>query len=458
MQSIELIHGDNRKVLPTFPDNHFDALITDPPGGISFLGRGWDSDRGGRDQWVDWLTTTMQQVIRTMKPGAFGLVWAFPRTVHWTMMALEDAGFQIIRPITHHFGSGFPKTQNIARHIDKVLGTLGEPIHTGVVGPKTMFDGGQERLVYEPQSDEAKKYNDYHSDIKPATEFWVLVKKPLSEGTLAANVLRWGTGGLNVGGCRAKIGDHENNRIDKNVPKSRFFAEGKDTGVEDDRFHITPSGRFPADAAFSHSPGCTDIKCAPDCAVRQLNEQSGDYGRSSGFRPADMEYNYEGGLFGRFVGCGFGYEDDTINTSRFYYCPKAHSGEKYMYIKSEDRVIPFVDGAEMLRKRYALLDNHNMARDETNDDIIFHPTPKSIKLMRWLIRLITPPDGLILDPFAGTAATLRAAYLERHRAVGIEEYEPYYKIGFHALGQEQENPEAATTFLEMSNADNKRRK
>jgi len=449
-KTIELIHGDNRKVLPTFPDDHFDALITDPPGGISFLGCAWDGNHGGRDQWIDWLSKIMELTIRTLKPGAFGLVWAFPRTVHWTMTALEDAGVQIIRVIVHNFGNGFPKTQNITRDIDKALGTLGEPIHTGHRVPKSMFNGGEERLVYEPQSDEAKRYNDYHSDIKPTSEFWVLVKKPLSEGTLAANVLRWGTGGLNVGGCRTKIGDHENNRIDKNVPKSRFFAEGRDSGTEDDRYHITPSGRFPADAVFSHHPTCTDQKCAPGCAVQEINQQgreqaAGNPGKSNPGRA----YDGHSVGFGQFAGCGFRYGDIDSNVARFFYCPKAHSGEKYMYIKSEDRVVPFAEGAERLRKRYALLDKQNTARDDIEEEVIFHPTPKSIALMKWLIRLITPPDGLILDPFAGTAATLRAAYLERFRAVGIEEYEPYYKIGLHAIAQEKEKPEAATTFLEM---------
>src|SRR5688572_7739294 len=108
--SWQLLHGDSRELLKEIPDCSIDAVVTDPPAGISFMGAKWDSDKGGRKEWIAWLASVMQEALRVLKPGAHGLVWALPRTSHWTATALEDAGFELRDVVQHVFLSGFPKS------------------------------------------------------------------------------------------------------------------------------------------------------------------------------------------------------------------------------------------------------------------------------------------------------------------------------------------------------------
>lgn len=147
----QLHQGDCLEILKGFQDDFFHSLVTDPPAGIGFMGKQWDSNKGGRIQWVDWLSSVMRECLRVLRPGAFALVWALPRTSHWTMTAIEQSGFEIRDVVTVLNGQGFPKSKDA---------------------------------------------------LKPACEFWVLARKPLSEKSVAANVSKWGTGGLFIEGCR----------------------------------------------------------------------------------------------------------------------------------------------------------------------------------------------------------------------------------------------------------------
>ena len=153
-----LIYGDCQHKLKDFADDSFDALITDPPAGISFMAKHWDKDKGGRVHWIAWMQSVMQDCLRVLKPGAHGLVWALPRTSHWTATALENARFEIRDSMVHIFGSGFPKSLNLRE------------------GKGTA--------------------------LKPAHENWILVRKPLGEKTVARNVLEHGTGALNIDASR----------------------------------------------------------------------------------------------------------------------------------------------------------------------------------------------------------------------------------------------------------------
>ena len=125
-----IINRDCLEALKDLESDSIDSLVTDPPAGISFMGKDWDSNKGGRDQWIDWLTQVMAECFRVLKPGAHGLVWAIPRTSHWTATALENAGFEVRDVITHLFGTGFPKSLDISKAIDKAAGATrekGEP-------------------------------------------------------------------------------------------------------------------------------------------------------------------------------------------------------------------------------------------------------------------------------------------------------------------------------------------
>ena len=127
----QVIHGDCFEVLRDIPDNYFDSLITDPPAGISFMGKNWDDHKGGMLNWINWFSEVMNECLRTMKPGACGLVWSIPRTSHWTGMALELAGFRLIDCVHHCFGSGFPKGQDIGKHIDAIYKAEREVVGIG---------------------------------------------------------------------------------------------------------------------------------------------------------------------------------------------------------------------------------------------------------------------------------------------------------------------------------------
>lgn len=179
-----LFHGDCLELLKTLPSDCLDSLVTDPPAGIFYMGKEWDHNKGGRDQWIEWMTTVMREALRVLKPGAHGLVWALPRTSHWTAKALEDAGFEVRDVVTHLFGTGFPKSKNIGKG--------------------------------------------WGTGLKPASEHWILVRKPLSERTTPANVRKWGTGALNIDGTR--IGTKKRNPGFLRGRPASTFQQG-DAGV-----------------------------------------------------------------------------------------------------------------------------------------------------------------------------------------------------------------------------------
>jgi len=310
----EVLEGDCLKVLVDIPNASIDALLTDPPAGISFMGKKWDSNKGGRNQWIVWLTGVAKECLRVLKPGAHGLVWALPRTSHWTATALEDAGFEIRDVITHHFGTGFPKSHNVG-------------------------DG-------------------WGTALKPATENWILVRKPLGEKNIAANVLEWETGAINIDGTRigfrSAADEHESKQKNRHAdfksgPRDNHVY-GQDMRHRGDQGNYNPSGRWPANLILSHHPDCDGV-CVEGCPIRLLDRQNG--------------------------------------ASRFFYCAKPSRKER---------------------------DNGGPNN---------HPTVKSLKLMQYLCRIITPPDGIVLDPFAGTGTTGIAALQEGFSFIGIEQDKEY---------------------------------
>jgi DNA modification methylase len=204
-----IILGDCREVMAAMESNSVDAIVTDPPAGISFMGKTWDHDKGGRDQWVAWLAEVMREAFRVAKPGAHAVVWALPRTSGWTHRALEDAGWEVRDCITHLFATGFPKSMSISKAFDKAAGAerevVGQLNNKGRVKAEGwgMRDGGFDPITA-PATDLAKQWAGWGSALKPAAEFWYLARKPLI-GTLCANVAAYGTGGLNIDASRIKL-------------------------------------------------------------------------------------------------------------------------------------------------------------------------------------------------------------------------------------------------------------
>ena len=227
-----LILGDCIEKMREMAENSIDAIVTDPPAGISFMNKKWDT----HDNFIPWLTEVMRECLRVLKPGAHALVWAIPRTSHWTATAVENAGFEIRDVVTHLFGSGFPKSLDISKAIDKAAGARGhDGTRFNAAGDGEKSNGGSkfrsdhpEYVKPEAATPDAKKWQGFGTALKPAAEFWILARKPLSEKTVAANVLKHGTGGLNIDGCRVSGGMSEHIR-EKALEKSNSVGYGCDS-------------------------------------------------------------------------------------------------------------------------------------------------------------------------------------------------------------------------------------
>lgn len=436
-QGWQLLEGDSEELLQQLPDNSIDSMVTDPPAGISFMGQEWDRDKGGRDEWIAWLGYVMFEALRVLKPGAHGLVWAIPRTSHWTAMALETAGFEVRDVISHHFGTGFPKNMN-----------LGDGKGTA---------------------------------LKPATEHWILVRKPCP-WSVAKTLREYGTGGLNIDACR--IGDDERTYKGAGPSPQKLCNHGTgDTGIGllDGRgrdLEFSVEGRWPANMVLSHSDDCIiswrtetravpkqafsfrtgeegpgyevvfdgeDIVCADDCPVKLLDDQSGEL--QSGARDGKRK---DHSSFGVPRTCGDGFCEKARDTGRFY---EASSGgaSRFFYVAKPDRGerdigcghLPWKTGGELVGRKEgsAGLANPRAGAGRTSGGRNLHPTCKSMRLMRWLCRLVTPPGGLVLDPFTGSGSTGAAALAEGFRFLGMELSPEYAEIARARLSYVAAHPD-----------------
>lgn len=400
---VDIWHGDCLEVLRTLPAASCDSLVTDPPAGIAFMGKAWDGHRGGRAAWVAWLAEVMGECLRVLKPGAHGLVWALPRTQHWTMCALEDAGFEVRDVIVHLFGTGFPKSLDVGKAIDKAAGAeravigsrmaRGMTRPAGVTGDYLVRQGwapDEEVSITAPATDEARRWDGWGTALKPGHEAWILVRKPLA-GTVAGNVLAHGTGALNIDACRIGYSD-EADRQQARVPQPiqhndarGVYMAGRGSGRTGEIFEPAAGGRWPANVVLSQE------------AAVEVDTQSGASTSPSGPVVQGGFARFGTNLLGtggkrRSSAPGVGY-GDTGGASRFFYCAKAPASER------------------------------PAAPDGTR-----HPTVKALALMRWLLTLVTPPGGVVLDPFAGSGATGEAAVQLGMAAVLIEAEESYLPL------------------------------
>jgi site-specific DNA-methyltransferase (adenine-specific) len=267
-----VLHGDCLEVLKTLPDNSVDAVVTDPPAGIAFMGKSWDKDKGGRNQWIAWMSEVAAECLRVIKPGGHALVWAIPRTSHWTGTAWEDAGWDCRDKIFHCFGSGFPKSLDVSKAIDRAAGAERE-----VVGkrweqnrkPNTKEHGRygeygpDDGLLTAPATPSAKQWEGWGTALKPAVEEWWLFRKPLAEKTVAANVLEHGTGALNIDGCRVKYASHQDK---KTSARNGEYGESKPSCFLGNKQIMhgkqNSQGRFPAH--LIHDGSEEVLACFPD--------------------------------------------------------------------------------------------------------------------------------------------------------------------------------------------------
>jgi site-specific DNA-methyltransferase (adenine-specific) len=384
-----------------------------------------------------------------LKPGGHAVVWALPRTSHWTATALEDAGFEIRDVITHHFGSGFPKSLDVSKAIDRAAGATRE-----VVGARTFADGTRGRItagdfngtpsrsverthITAPATEAARAWDGWGTALKPASEHWILCRKPLAPAhTVAANVLEYGTGALNIDACRVALSDYDHteyipHRVGYKDPENYINPAGKGVATnfssgEHKTLGMMTAGRWPANLLLSHSLYCDEASgCALGCPVAELDAQSGI--RQAGARPAKRNTSHFG--HGHGTDNGERIEYDTGGASRFFptfrYAAKASRAERNR-------------GCEGLTlqgvHRYGAGLGQGQHPEAPSFERNTHPTVKPQSLMTWLITLITPPGGVVLDPFAGSGSTCVAAHAGGWRYIGIEREAEYVAIARARLG------------------------
>ena len=335
MKPYDIHLGNCLEVLKGIPDNSVDSIVTDPPYGLSFMGKKWDYDVPGQAIW--------EECLRVLKPGGHLLAFAGTRTQHRMAVRIEDAGFEIRDMIAWVYGSGFPKSMDVSKAIDKAAGYWRGRAGGVINDNQAMSGGNYERTPKgEAITEAAREWQGWGTALKPALEPITVARKPF-KGTVAANVLEWGAGAINIDGCR--IGT-EGSRTNSSKPRAerngfvKGFAEGTETVVRD-------AGRWPANLIHDGSDEPT--------------EMLGD-------------------------------------ADRFFYCAKTSRKD----------------------------------RGEANT----HPTVKPTDLMAYLCRLVTPPGGVVLDPFMGSGSTGKAAMREGFRFIGIEMDADYLAIAEARIAHE----------------------
>jgi site-specific DNA-methyltransferase (adenine-specific) len=337
----------------------------------------------------------MAELLRVTKPGGHMLCWALPRTQHWTATAVENAGWDVRDVLMHIFGSGFPKSTSVPIRIDKSLGAMGHrgTAHHGhatgeVANGRENLNAPHAMPEHKGITPEAKQWAGWGTALKPSHEAWILARKPLA-GTVAANVLEYGTGALNIDGCRVgtteMLGRTNNGR--EQYDPSSFCMATEDRQRFDRSDHA--GGRWPPHLLLSHAADCGET-CADGCPVAEMDAQSGvgvsRMAARGGSSPNPMSWGDA-----RADGDTLAGHNDTGGASRFFpvfrYVAKPSTAEKSAGLHGRNE----------------------------------HATVKSIELMRWLVRLITPRGGLVLDCFMGSGTTGIAAVLEGARFVGIEQ-------------------------------------
>lgn len=434
-QGWRIEHGDCIEVMRKMADASIDAIVTDPPYGIGFMGHEWDQpgvenrsaprsagsmEAGKYDrsasanrQFQLWCESWGREALRVLKPGGHAVAFGSPRTYHRLSSGLEDAGFEIRDSLMWLFGQGFPKSLNVSKAIDKAAG-----VERDIVGRNPNhrdapeFEARWNAAVLSPHitapaTPEAEQWDGWGTALKPGYEPIVVARKPLT-GTVVATVLAHGTGALNIDGCRVGSQARPIMVRTDTVVAARSMA-GESTGATSNG-EVTTLGRWPANVVLDEEAGA------------MLDELSGS--RPSGSRPSGSFGAAGTGIYG-------GYGDrqtpaigaSTGGPSRFFYCAKASTAERNGGL----------DGFPKQRKAQLA----GAQSEGTLDDVSarfswemanVHPTVKPINLMRWLVRLVTPPGGIVLDNFAGSGTTGCAAVLEGFRFVGIEREAEYVEI------------------------------
>lgn len=371
-----LMNADCLQALAVVPDNSVDAVVTDPPYGLSFMGKKWDYDVPSVEIWAECL--------RVLKPGGHLLAFAGTRTQHRMAARIEDAGFEIRDMIAWVYGSGFPKSLDVSKAIDKAAGAQRDVV--GVIPDRWTGKGNvldfstgrpqsEVKVLGAPATDAARQWQGWGTALKPALEPITVARKPLV-GTVVVNVLAHGTGALNIDGCR--VGEFQNTTpsgVDRRNAKLAEMGYRPSAYQMGEKAPNSPPGRWPAN--LIHDGSGEVLAGFPET-------KSGGYPPEGGQRSQVSTY-------GKPTARGEQkFTSSEGSAARFFYCAKASKKD----------------------------------RGDGNS----HPTVKPTDLMAYLCRLVTPPGGVVLDPFMGSGSTGKAAHAEGFNFIGIERDPEYFKI------------------------------
>ena len=387
--SAEILTGDALERLRELESSSFDAMLTDPPYGLAFMGKRWDYDVPSVDVW--------REALRVLKPGAHALIACGTRTQHRMAVNVEDAGFEIRDVIAWIYGSGFPKSHDVSKAIDRAAGAEREDVYadTRPNDLNTVYGKGLgvELLERRPATPEAARWVGYGTALKPAMELWTLVRRPL-EGTVAQNALEHGVGGLNVDGTRIPIDPDD--RVRDAVWTSRTSTMRPGTTEDGERSPALRSelGRWPANV--THDGSAEVLEHFPDVPSGTRNVSGPFLAHANGVPLT-----------------GFG---DAGSAARFFYCAKADAAERDAGL----RALPLVKGGAMRGEetRPDRPTNHPWRHNP-------HPTVKPLALAAWLATLLLPPardhPRRLIVPFSGSGSELIGARLAGwDEVVGIE--------------------------------------
>lgn len=437
-----LYHGDSRDVLKTLADNSIDSVVCDPPYALvsivkrfgkpgsapvnnagtkagntgdpyaraaaGFMGKQWDTGE------TAFAVEFWAEVMRTLKPGGHVVAFSGTRTYHRLACAIEDAGFEIRDQLAWVYGSGFPKSHDVSKGIDKAAGAERAATATRKIAIDQWTEEGRKRLaageggMYEipvtaPATEAARQWQGWGTALKPAWEPIVLARKPLI-GTVAENVLAWGVGALNIDGCR--VGSEGGTAFGRSADKSETASVGGYLNAK--AGSPIDAGRWPANIV--HDGSDEVLAGFPTSKDGVAGKRGGENGNvlKSGLGSTDKQW-------GGFGGQG--------TAARFFYCAKASRADRDAglegFAKKPGGMVSNTSGQHITRR-----DEGYEPTPRANT----HPTVKPTELMQWLCRMVTPRGGVVLDPFMGSGSTGRGALREGCKFIGIEREEEYMPI------------------------------
>jgi site-specific DNA-methyltransferase (adenine-specific) len=393
--------------MATLDANSIDAIVTDPPYGLAFMGKRWDYDVPSVEIWAECL--------RVLKPGGHLLAFAGTRTQHRMAVRIEDAGFEIRDMIAWVYGSGFPKSLDVSKAIDGVRGKQSTGFNTA--GDKDSFEAQDKSFrsdygyKYEPATPAARQWHGWGTALKPALEPITMARKPLV-GTVAANVLTHGTGAINVDGCR--VGRCQDDRSGWSQTGSKASENRAMSGGNYARdAKPDAAGRWPANLIHDGSEEVVGLFPQTTSGSRKAGRHlvAGGQGRYGLFSEGDLP---------EIVG-------DSGSAARFFYCAKASKADRDEGCEGLE-AIHRANGNKWTDQDYRVANGERPPSAESGPRRNHHPTVKPTDLMRYLCRLVTPPGGVVLDPFMGSGSTGKAAMLEGFGFIGIEREADYVEI------------------------------